>query len=103
MDDENNSLEMLRQRLSKESSSSSTPGFPGSDDAFDLPDLSSFTAPSSPITERDGGKRSSGRSFLFLKIAAAASLRSEEHTSELQSIMRISYAVVCFKQHTNNI
>src|SRR3546814_9413719 len=39
------------------------------------------------------------------------SLRSEEHTSELQSLMRISYAVFCLKkktqqknkQHTNNI
>src|SRR3546814_7828670 len=27
-----------------------------------------------------------------------ASLRSEEHTSELQSLMRISYAVFCLKQ-----
>src|SRR3546814_6756950 len=25
--------------------------------------------------------------------------RSEEHTSELQSLMRISYAVFCLKQH----
>src|SRR3546814_3916134 len=29
---------------------------------------------------------------------AAAGLRSEEHTSELQSLMRISYAVFCLKQ-----
>src|SRR3546814_1942394 len=28
----------------------------------------------------------------------AARLRSEEHTSELQSLMRISYAVLCLKQ-----
>src|SRR3546814_5772779 len=28
---------------------------------------------------------------------SAASLRSEEHTSELQSLMRISYAVFCLK------
>src|SRR3546814_2584006 len=28
--------------------------------------------------------------------------RSEEHTSELQSLMRISYAVFCLKQTTNN-
>src|SRR3546814_8850312 len=30
--------------------------------------------------------------------------RSEEHTSELQSLMRISYAVFCLKKknHTNN-
>src|SRR3546814_3856989 len=28
--------------------------------------------------------------------------RSEEHTSELQSLMRISYAVFCLKHKTNN-
>src|SRR3546814_7179994 len=27
--------------------------------------------------------------------------RSEEHTSELQSLMRISFAVLCFKKKTN--
>src|SRR3546814_5328942 len=30
----------------------------------------------------------------------AAALRSEEHTSELQSLMRISYAVFCLKKKT---
>src|SRR3546814_7838229 len=29
-------------------------------------------------------------------------LRSEEHTSELQSLMRISYAVFCLKKKNNN-
>src|SRR3546814_6432870 len=29
-------------------------------------------------------------------------LRSEEHTSELQSLMRISYAVFCLKKNTKN-
>src|SRR3546814_10454985 len=29
-------------------------------------------------------------------------LRSEEHTSELQSLMRISYAVFCLKKKTSN-
>src|SRR3546814_6811286 len=29
--------------------------------------------------------------------------RSEEHTSELQSLMRISYAVFCFKQKTTTL
>src|SRR3546814_3535336 len=29
--------------------------------------------------------------------------RSEEHTSELQSLMRISYAVFCLKQKTYNV
>src|SRR3546814_2573531 len=31
---------------------------------------------------------------------AVASTRSEEHTSELQSLMRISYAVFCLKKNT---
>src|SRR3546814_5546249 len=30
-----------------------------------------------------------------------ARCRSEEHTSELQSLMRISYAVFCLKKKTN--
>src|SRR3546814_1696140 len=30
-------------------------------------------------------------------------LRSEEHTSELQSLMRISYAVFCLKKKKKNI
>src|SRR3546814_9735045 len=30
----------------------------------------------------------------------AAQVRSEEHTSELQSLMRISYAVFCLKKKT---
>src|SRR3546814_5739162 len=32
------------------------------------------------------------------KMLAAAASRSEEHTSELQSLMRISYAVFCLKK-----
>src|SRR3546814_10792214 len=32
---------------------------------------------------------------------ARASTRSEEHTSELQSLMRISYAVFCLKKKNN--
>src|SRR3546814_1919429 len=31
-----------------------------------------------------------------------AGVRSEEHTSELQSLMRISYAVFCLKKKTDN-
>src|SRR3546814_5175396 len=31
-----------------------------------------------------------------------SSLRSEEHTSELQSLMRISYAVFCLKKQMTN-
>src|SRR3546814_10250499 len=36
-----------------------------------------------------------GRKFLLI-----AAIRSEEHTSELQSLMRISYAVFCLKKKT---
>src|SRR3546814_8684562 len=32
--------------------------------------------------------------------SVAAKMRSEEHTSELQSLMRISYAVFCLKKKT---
>src|SRR3546814_4719676 len=32
----------------------------------------------------------------------SSELRSEEHTSELQSLMRISYAVFCLKKKTHN-
>src|SRR3546814_5481625 len=39
------------------------------------------------------GIRSSAQRFL--------ALRSEEHTSELQSLMRISYAVFCLKKKTH--
>src|SRR3546814_1533071 len=48
------------------------------------------------------------RSRAALVIAGCASLtacvvRSEEHTSELQSLMRISYAVFCLqKKHSNS-
>src|SRR3546814_7077933 len=37
---------------------------------------------------------------IFKKTALSfAALRSEEHTSEIQSLMRISYAVFCWKKH----
>src|SRR3546814_4791641 len=47
--------------------------------------------------------------FLVAMLALAAGSapfayqdRSEEHTSELQSLMRISYAVFCLKKKNNN-
>src|SRR3546814_1679380 len=41
-----------------------------------------------------------GLGQLFLDCAAFVAGRSEEHTSELQSLMRISYAVFCLKKKT---
>src|SRR3546814_10589419 len=40
-------------------------------------------------------------SFSTAILDAAALGRSEEHTSELQSLMRISYAVFCLKKKKN--
>src|SRR3546814_2753067 len=43
--------------------------------------------------------------WLVARLAAAGRMaltnRSEEHTSELQSLMRISYAVFCLKKNKN--
>src|SRR3546814_3192261 len=39
------------------------------------------------------------RNAIFdIRLVAQAAQRSEEHTSELQSLMRISYAVFCLKK-----
>src|SRR3546814_4909148 len=42
------------------------------------------------------------RELTSLSLAALIYGRSEEHTSELQSLMRISYAVFCLKKKNNN-
>src|SRR3546814_3910313 len=39
-----------------------------------------------------------GAAFSALEVVPLIVLRSEEHTSELQSLMRISYAVFCLKK-----
>src|SRR3546814_1378645 len=39
--------------------------------------------------------------FLYNDATVVIGLRSEEHTSELQSLMRISYAVFCLKKKKN--
>src|SRR3546814_3257134 len=52
----------------------------------------SYTAPSGHLAVIDIATR---------KIEARCDLRSEEHTSELQSLMRISFAVLCLKKKTN--
>src|SRR3546814_5701699 len=41
-------------------------------------------------------------SFLLGDEFIHGSIRSEEHTSELQSLMRISYAVFCLKKKNKN-
>src|SRR3546814_5255871 len=57
-------------------------------------------APSGPF-RRDRDKAPYGRTWTACRILGTPSSavpRSEEHTSELQSLMRISYAVFCLKK-----
>src|SRR3546814_7580494 len=58
--------------------------------------LSVFHHPAdAPAAARPGtGGRTEGRCAVADRLAG----RSEEHTSELQSLMRISYAVFCLKK-----
>src|SRR3546814_1237127 len=50
--------------------------------------------------QRQAGARPLARTQSFPRDHAAP--RSEEHTSELQSLMRISYAVFCLKKKKRN-
>src|SRR3546814_4973730 len=53
------------------------------------------------LTEYAMDRQTNARDSTFT--AFANIFRSEEHTSELQSLMRISYAVFCLKKKKNNI
>src|SRR3546814_5296443 len=53
-------------------------------------------------TETNKKARAGGEYIDLLLIARGKGGRSEEHTSELQSLMRISYAVFCLKKKKNN-
>src|SRR3546814_10915120 len=53
-----------------------------------------------PLGFRDLALQLEGRRANATESAGQAT-RSEEHTSELQSLMRISYAVFCLKQKNN--
>src|SRR3546814_6791368 len=58
------------------------------------------TGPIAPqANSRSRARRSRRRQEACPRPCAA---RSEEHTSELQSLMRISYAVFCLKKKNNN-
>src|SRR3546814_2786262 len=53
--------------------------------------------PGRPVV-RQAGSRSAAVGALWAVARHPARIRSEEHTSELQSLMRISYAVFCLKK-----
>src|SRR3546814_18900326 len=43
-------------------------------------------------------QKRAGHPYTRMLLGCEVSMRSEEHTSELQSLMRISYAVFCLKK-----
>src|SRR3546814_6344848 len=51
-----------------------------------------------PDADREENRRREQCAEAFRQFAARAAHRSEEHTSELQSLMRISYSVFCLKK-----
>src|SRR3546814_9725182 len=57
--------------------------------------LAGLTCTEETFMIKAGAQRFAARHGLML-------VRSEEHTSELQSLMRISYAVFCLKQKTQH-
>src|SRR3546814_6366911 len=59
--------------------------------------IAMWTTLSRPIAI-DNDPRSTGKT---VPVRSVPSCRSEEHTSELQSLMRISYAVFCLKKKTD--
>src|SRR3546814_3615926 len=50
----------------------------------------------------DGGYKHQGFHVPSFRLRQEVFRRSEEHTSELQSLMRISYAVFCLKKKITN-
>src|SRR3546814_4168122 len=51
-----------------------------------------------PLLQEVHRDREASERVVEADLALHADLRSEEHTSELQSLMRISYAVFCLKK-----
>src|SRR3546814_4256727 len=70
----------------------------GSEETLSREDFSSSSA-TSPVESSPAARRSTRRLFT----SKPTTSRSEEHTSELQSLMRISYAVFCLKKKKNKI
>src|SRR3546814_9931334 len=72
-------------------------------DNADFPSVSTWAAPGSKGKEgqrlqRDIDAANEAEELLAEGMGGFKPKRSEEHTSELQSLMRISYAVLCLKK-----
>src|SRR3546814_3596983 len=59
-----------------------------------------FAGATQQFRSREPRDQVSGRALHHPQPKPASGCRSEEHTSELQSLMRISYAVFCLKKKT---
>src|SRR3546814_2284373 len=62
----------------------------------------SFRRSSAIVSISASAVANSRSALLSRRRSKAARIRSEEHTSELQSLMRISYAVFCLKKKKKN-
>src|SRR3546814_10812097 len=69
----------------------------------DEPPLATFggTHDADVTNSRNTGSSLANPRFELADRVAGKPVRSEEHTSELQSLMRISYAVFCLKKKKN--
>src|SRR3546814_6018969 len=78
--------------------------------AMSVSGRSSFTTPFSPLlfdvdfidAPVNGKEAAAEEQLRYLLSERKNEIRSEEHTSELQSLMRISYAVFCLKKKKLN-
>src|SRR3546814_5672449 len=79
----------------------------GRDKGADMPTSTGYVHALRPLLARYGNE--AGLTIILFTLdetsyarELAPLARSEEHTSELQSLMRISYAVFCLKKKTQN-
>src|SRR3546814_8801360 len=85
-----------------------TPHFCASDDAAhqhgtNISHCWVYSARKKRSFQAPGSRQQSCSRTISHSLEKLARLRSEEHTSELQSLMRISYAVFCLKKNKINI
>src|SRR3546814_4426695 len=65
--------------------------------------VSTLSTFESRCSARNPRRTTAANSAINTMGAIGSDRRSEEHTSELQSLMRISYAVFCLKKKKNNV